>query len=195
MPKSDRTVTEILAAARQTMEFARLGQEDFLAGGQRRLAGLHTAITNARSVTFVLQGLLNKLPDAASWYAESQATLKDDPICKWFVELRNKIEKQGSLGQPSRTVDFLHVGPAFYAAQPPGTVSTFIGDELGRSGHVVRLADGSETRIYVQLPPEMAQVSIYLDGAPNDLPIEDLLGYYLTRIEGVLVDAERRFGA
>lgn len=64
MPASSslRNVEQILRSAQQMMDFARIGQEDFLAGGDRRLLGLYNAITSGRSITFVLQTLNRRIP-------------------------------------------------------------------------------------------------------------------------------------
>ena len=192
---STRTVQDVLASAGQTLAFARMGQEDFAQGGTRRLLGLHTAVTQGRSVTFILQGLRGRADGADDWYTGVQQRLKDDPICRWFVEVRNRIEKQGTAGQHFSAVTIHHLsGTQLRAMQPPGTISTFFGDRLGRSGHVVRLADGSETTIYFELPSHMGEATVYLADAPENRPVEELLERYLTILSEVVADAVTRFG-
>lgn len=171
-----------------------MGQQDFAEGGSRWLLGLHTAVTQGRSVTFVLQGLRGKIDGADEWYVAVQERLRADPVCKWFVEVRNRMEKQGTAGRSFTSV-MLHRldGASLRALQPPGTVSTFIGDALGRSGHVVRLADGSETTIYFELPSVMGEANLHLADAPDDRPIEELIEHYLETLTDVVTDAVEVF--
>jgi hypothetical protein len=66
------------------------------------------AIQTLRSVTFVLQNHKAIIPNFDEWYGDYvdekhgkrgkwQARLHDDPLMRWMVEARNKIEKRGDL--------------------------------------------------------------------------------------------------
>jgi len=57
---------------------------------------LYSFITTARSITWVIQKELAKEPGFASWWEEKQLFMENDELCKFFVELRNKIEKEGA---------------------------------------------------------------------------------------------------
>jgi hypothetical protein len=72
-----------------------------------RLA-VQNAIRTLRSVTFILQNHKTVIPDFANWYGDYvderrgkrgkwQERLHADPLMRWMVEARNKIEKRGDL--------------------------------------------------------------------------------------------------
>lgn len=58
---------------------------------------IQTAIQTLRTVTFILQSNKRLIPDFAGWYAGWQERLAADPLMRWMVDARNKIEKQGDL--------------------------------------------------------------------------------------------------
>jgi len=58
---------------------------------------LQACIQAFRSVTWVLQNQKRKVDGFDQWYAGWQQKMREDPILRWLVEARNKIEKQGDL--------------------------------------------------------------------------------------------------
>ena len=48
-------------------------------------------------MSFILQSNKHVIPDFDNWYAKWQAEFKADPLMRWMVDARNKIEKQGDL--------------------------------------------------------------------------------------------------
>src|SRR5436309_15092466 len=58
---------------------------------------LNATIQALRSVTFVLQKEHDAIPDFAPWYDGWRERMKSDPLMKWLVDARNRIEKQGDL--------------------------------------------------------------------------------------------------
>ncbi|MGA3309467.1 MAG: hypothetical protein ABSD08_12755 [Xanthobacteraceae bacterium] len=58
---------------------------------------MQNCITTARSVTFVLQHHKSVIPRFDEWYAPWQSRFAGNPIMRWAVQARNKIEKQGDL--------------------------------------------------------------------------------------------------
>jgi hypothetical protein len=91
-----------------------------------RLA-VQNAIQTLRSVTFILQSHKGAIPNFDLWYGdyvnekhgkrgEWQVRLHADPLMRWMVEARNKIEKQGDLEAHSFVraeiiVSYLDEGP------------------------------------------------------------------------------------
>jgi hypothetical protein len=72
-----------------------------------RLA-VQNAIQTLRSLTFIIQNHKTVIPDFANWYGDYvdekrgkrgkwQERLHADPLMRWMVEARNKIEKRGDL--------------------------------------------------------------------------------------------------
>lgn len=64
----------------------------------QQLAHIRSAVVDTRRVTFVLQTLSSRVEGFDEWYREVQDTLRGDPLMRYFVELRNEIEKRGLLG-------------------------------------------------------------------------------------------------
>jgi hypothetical protein len=58
---------------------------------------LNSTIQALRTVTWILQKEHDAIPDFDPWYAAWQERMRDDPVMKWLVEARNRIEKQGDL--------------------------------------------------------------------------------------------------
>jgi hypothetical protein len=63
---------------------------------------MQNCITTARSVTFILQGHKDSIPGFDEWYAPWRSRFAADPIMRWAVLARNKIEKQGDLETSSQ---------------------------------------------------------------------------------------------
>src|SRR3989338_6957218 len=76
-------------------------------------------VNSARNVTFVLQKEFTKDSDFNNWYTQKQTEMKNDELCKFFLELRNNIIKEGINGivgfsftnQPFNTTNDLEQKP------------------------------------------------------------------------------------
>ena len=194
MGATENEVTEILESARRMLEFARRGERDFLDARDRRPDGLHVAVTCGRSVTFVLQTLTRHAEGFDDWYQGVQDRLKADPVARWFVELRNRMEKEGTTG-PSVTevhIQALNVDE-LHNLIPLEATGTFIGDRFGRSGWTQILPDGTEETTYVTLPPSVGNTMLQLDDAPDGRPLEELLPEWLDALEVIVDEATHRF--
>lgn len=194
---SHRSIESVLASARQVLTFAQHGRDDFLAAGDRRVLGLHTAITHGRSVTFVVQNLrtLVGVEDFDSWYQPAlDATFgRHRDVSAWAIELRNKIEKQGTVGELGYSLHIESFNTDDAGPPPPGATSMFIGDQLGRAGWDVVLPDGSHTQVFFRIPRSTLAMS--MPEAPDGRPVEELLDVYLTDCADFIELARRRFGA
>ena len=195
MGKTQPTVDEVLRSARQMLEFARQGYKDFEDAGDRRLSGLYNSVTSGRSVTFVLQKLTGRAEGFPLWYAGVQATLKEDPVARWFVELRNRIEKEGTHGPSSTTSSIAHMNTGeMMRHAPENATAMFIGDKLGRSGWEVRLEDGSEAQIFFTLPASVGSSKTMIEDAPDGKSLDELLPLWLDHLDAIVTEAEKTFG-
>jgi len=200
------TISEILQRSRQVLATARHGLDTARREPAHRVAGLHNAIVFGRSVTFVLQNLRSIEPDFDEWYEEHAAGMRQDPLMRFFVDLRNKIEKQGLMP----TQGYAHVKEFEYpkdlaklGPRPPGAMGFFIGDELGGSGWVIRIAEGAAEKLYVEFPAEVGKAGLAFTSAPglaagaapSEADALRLTEEYLARVERILALAEGRFGA
>lgn len=184
----------VLASARRVFGFARQGQADFAELGQRRQLGFYTAVTQGRSVTFVLQNLKGKVDGFEEWYRPTlDATVGRHPdTAAWFVMVRNRIEKQGSAGAEGIEMFIESFRTDEAGPWPEGATSMFVGDQLGRSGWDVTLPDGTNTQVFFKIPN--ATVSMYIEDAPQGRSVEDLLDEYLDDLSDLVAAAEARFG-
>lgn len=193
-----REVQQVLDLARQTMGFARMGQRDYTEGGERRLIGLQTAITYGRSVTLVVQTLKNSVDGFDAWYAPIRQSLADDPVAKWFVDRRNSILKEGTVGETTNAthIEILddHGISELMEKAPPGTTQLFIGDALGRSGWTVQLPDGTTEQVYFSLPSKIGWSEMNIKDAPGGAKLDDLLEDWLSSLEDIVNRAFTEYG-
>jgi hypothetical protein len=79
----------------------RLLEADYFAGRLARLRGenhgyeLNAFLSAARSVTFLIQKELSKVPGFMAWWETQRRVLGDDAAASFFLELRNFSQKQG----------------------------------------------------------------------------------------------------
>ncbi|MES1954218.1 hypothetical protein [Salinisphaera hydrothermalis] len=199
-----RSVDDILRDARATFETAQLGLDDLdSADGPRRFAGARNVAVFGRSVTFVIQNLNGKVAGFEDWYGPIQERMKGDPVMGYFLELRNRILKQGSLPTTTRViVAELDAGDTRPWGRPPrGAISRFIGDEYGGSGWMVELSDGSTIPYYVKLPSDkvrveqfFAEIPVKFEEAVSERPLEELAKEYLAKMAEILSSCEKEFG-
>ena len=212
MPGFER-VEDVLAEAKNTLELAQLGLDDFLRGDRptRRSAGFRNVISCGRSVTFILQNIRTfKRDEFNEWYAPYEAEMRRKPGFKYLAEMRNQIEKEGRQGALNRStyIGYFNSSMINSVPRPPHATSFFMGDAWGGSGWIVPRADGSEERFYVEFPETVQNIMgmkttmtftepIENRGVavqPPSQPIDQLLTEYLTYL-GQLVDAaQREFG-
>jgi len=197
-------VRNILREARARLQTAQFGLADLRGPPPRRRSGFHNAVVFGRMVTFVLQNLRGKAPGFDPWYEGQQKTMKADPVCRYFVEARNAIEKQGQ----SKLVNYTFINymnseqlKKLAEPRPPGGTAIFVGDQDGASGWIIKRDDGSEEKYYFEIPESVAVSGLALHQPPNELQIEDSIvradaavEKYLSVLESLVREAENRFG-
>lgn len=187
---------DVLQAARQSLDFARQGAEDYRAGGSRRVAGLFNFATSSRTVTFVLQNMRGHVDGFEDWYSPIETELRANPVALWAKDLRNRVEKQGDPGPRSNVTKIDHLDTSMLTASTPsGTVSTIIGDQWGRNFWIVHLPDGTEENVFFNLDPNIGNNSILFEGAPGGRDVPELMDEHLYTLEKIVMSAEARFGA
>ncbi|MEN3273836.1 MAG: hypothetical protein V7636_2597, partial [Actinomycetota bacterium] len=154
-----RSRQKIVANTREMLAMAKVGYEDAIAHDpRRRRAGIMNMFTYGRSVTLVMQTMRNSHPDFDAWWQPYQEKFANDPLMRFANDARNAILKEGSLATSNSTyVEHLDGDKlADFSRQhsPPGTVSTFIGDQLGGNGWEVQMPDGSIQKVYFDLPDQ-----------------------------------------
>jgi hypothetical protein len=71
--------------------------EDAYFDPERFRIAIQTTIQTLRTVTFILQNRKDDIPDFDVWYSGWQERLRADPLMRWMVDARNKIQKRGDL--------------------------------------------------------------------------------------------------
>lgn len=59
--------------------------------------GIQSTIQTLRTVTFILQNHKHEIAEFDEWYEGWQTKMRAEPLMRWMVDARNKIEKQGDL--------------------------------------------------------------------------------------------------
>jgi hypothetical protein len=196
----------VLTEADATLQAARLGLDDFLHGAtpSRRLAGLRNVIVWGRAVTNVLQSIKTfDREHFENWYAPHQTAMRDNPNFRYLYNLRSQILKEGVLGGISGSlyIDYFNTSQIDELPRPPGASSFFLGDRLGGSGWIIKLADGTEETYYAELPTHwrmkaeahFVDVTTQLGLEPPTKPIDELLTEYLDYLMDLVKDARREF--
>ena len=196
---SDKTAKSVIEAVEETLRTAEFGLEDMRTRPGRARSGLRNAVVFGRMVTFALQNLSSVVPAFDAWYSAKQAEMKVDPLMRYFVELRNAIEKQAKM--PTSTSvhikSFSPVDMEKFKPAPPGAIGFFIGDQMGGSGWEVKRPDGAIERYYVDIPEENVTIFLCLPDAPPEIATgrtaDQLVEEYLTRLKALAKEAKERF--
>jgi len=197
---SSRTASQIIADAESALRMAQLGLEAVKRNSPgAKAVGLRNVAVFGRSVTWVLQNLRNTMPKQFDhWYAPHADEMRSDPLIRFFVVLRNQIEKQG-LTPPSSSTEFEAKKdltlPNDLGPPPPGAESFFL--DVGGAGWNVSI--GSETqRFYVELPEDKVIMRTYISNAPTThkgkplgrRSMEELCELYVGDLQDLVADAK-----
>ena len=151
--------------------------------------GLQSTITTARTVTFILQSHKASIPDFDIWYEKVQAKFRADPIMKWAVNARNKVEKQGDLITLSQVrIELV----ASYAGHPsttwtPASVLASLGD-IRRSIPAALLDD------HVRKHGVLCVQRRWVDEELPDHEILDALAHVYGQLAQMIIDLHHHIG-
>lgn len=122
---------------------------------RQRRSGLMNLFTYGRSTTFAMKPMKSIDPKFNAWWKPYEDWLGSDPLMGYFNDRRVDVTHAGEL----QTSNYTRVGYLDDAIlrelnqhAPPNTVGTFFGDQLGGNGWMVRLPDGTEEKVYFQIP-------------------------------------------
>lgn len=190
-----KSVHGVLEKARQLLATAEIGYS--MAAGTNpvlRPMGIHNVAVFGRSVSIAIQNLRSVVAreEFDEWYAPRQKLMADDPVCRFFRDLRNEILKEG----PPPLGTALHISyfdTAMLPPAPPGAGDFFMGDQFGGCGWEVDQPDGTTAKFYVQLPPQVATVTQHLPNSPDGRSITDLCCNYVDTLRSLVDEAEAHF--
>src|SRR5258707_11501197 len=92
-----KTTGEILRWCEETLITAKFGLEDVKNRPERRNSGFRNLVVFGRAVTNVLQNLRSTETGFDDWYRPYQQEMAQDPLMKYFYEMRSEILKEGTL--------------------------------------------------------------------------------------------------
>ncbi|KGS34985.1 hypothetical protein X962_6209 [Burkholderia pseudomallei MSHR7343] len=150
---------------------------------------IQTAIQTLRTVTFILQSNKRLFANFDHWYESWQDKLRDDPLMRWMVDARNKIEKQGDL--EAHSFVRAEIMASYYEEGPRLEVPA----ELSQSS----------AELISSIPTEALREHVFKDGilriqrrwVENTLPDYELLdavGIAYGRVAELVADAHRELG-
>lgn len=200
----NQDIEAILRRVDETLQTAWHGFDDLVGSNvHRRMTGLRNLIVFGRAVTFVLQNLRGVLDgEFDRWYEPRRQAMNNSPLMRFFIDARNKLEKQGKL-DVATSVQFTSMDAsdlAKFGNPPPGSIGFFVGDRLGGTGWDVKLPNGMVEKYYVDLPSEIGSVTLHFIGFPatdfTEFPsatINDLTRLYLEHLTTLVTEARVQF--
>lgn len=205
----ERSPDQILRDAGDALELAKRGLREFSeCQGRQRASGIRNIAVWGRVTTASLQKLKRVHPDSfPTWWSTHAQALSQDPEFKYLYDLRNDIEKEGTVGGVSSSlyIDRLDSSDlASLRASPPAhTKGFFIGDKWGGSGWDIEMPDGTRDKFYVKLPHDIAvSTTLHFSDATSSLGIpppkssmETLLARYVRFLEDLMGSARKEFGS
>lgn len=150
---------------------------------------IQTTIQTLRTVTFILQSNKRLFSNFDPWYESWQNKLRADPLMRWMVDARNKIEKQGDL--EAHSFVRAEIIASYYEEGPRMEVPA----ELFQS----------PAELISSIPTEALKKHVFKDGilriqrrwVENSLPDYELLdavGIAYGRVAELVADAHRELG-
>jgi hypothetical protein len=197
------------------LDVAKRGLADLAdADAEKHLPGLMAVATFGLAATHTLQNLRGIDREGFDkWYAPERATLKADPIARYFYKLRSQILKEGDAGEIATQVEVkgpitisnesIHEDMAAIVPPPPGATGFVFGDEHGGNGWIVELLDETRQIYYVPLPEDYPiKTTLHFADPPappkdanlDDTSIQSLARYYIHLLVGLVRRAKARWG-
>lgn len=150
---------------------------------------IQTAIQTLRTVTFIVQSNKRLFRNFDPWYESWQDKLRADPLMRWMVDARNKIEKQGDL--EAHSFVRAEIVASYYEEGPRMEVPA----ELFQS----------PAELISSIPTDALRNHVFKDGilriqrrwVENSLPDYELLdavGIAYGRVAELVADAHRQLG-
>lgn len=188
--------------------------------GQKRDIISRVAV-EGRSITNILQNLRSVIYDFDEWYQPFVVEMANDPLLKFFYQLRTSTLKKGvdnvqgvhvsakpgasiSINPKGFEVKYLDangVEQKIFHPQPADTISKFMGDQEGGSGFIVKTPDGKEEKQYIYIPSDAADIDVFFEDPPSlhlgntlsDQSPKHLCQLYIEYLLGLVTKADEKF--
>lgn len=149
---------------------------------------LNACIQVMRSVTWMLKKSQRHIPDFEAWYAPWEQKFRGDPVMRWIVQARNRIEKEGDLDTLST------VRVQVLASYGTPVTRDFTVDPLLSTDEIAQ-------RIEVQdLPPDVREDAVlvverrWVASDLRDRELLDALSYAYGLLAEIISDAHVQMG-
>lgn len=201
---ADRPVSEVLRDADdglQLVERALVEITDL--PGHQRVAGVRNLPVWGRALTQTFQNLRTAVGNQKfnQWWSPWQTELKTDPDFVYLWDLRNQIEKEGTVGSLGYVMHIDHLDTSQLGPPPPNAVGFFVGDRWGGAGWTVRKPDGTTEAFYAQLPGTVRS-HLFFTGPttsqrrpPPKQSIDIIARRYVDLLRRIHASARKEFGS
>jgi hypothetical protein len=176
---------------------ASLGLKDMERDPNRYYSGLMNAVIFSRMVTFSLQNMKNDVPEFDAWYKIQQDDMANDPAMKFFLALRNEMEKTANNHLTASTY-IASFSDHDKGIKPPGATDFVLGSVVhgGANGWIIPAEDGSEALYAVNFPPEKIKTTMIFLSAPEHLQgtdVKKLVQDHLSKLRQLVAAAKAKF--
>jgi len=130
-------------------------------------------VISARSITFVLQKEFGKNPKFLKWYGDKDNPkkgtkiyeMKEDSLCRYFLNLRNKIEKEGISGIKGVSTQIQSFNSKTDVLNKPEGMKGFV---IGPNGIFIRVFPDTPRADFIPaITKAVISTKIILENAPN----------------------------
>lgn len=191
-----KNVDHALARANDLLRAARYGVTILRdAPGPDKIVGVFNVAVFGRSVTFALQNLRTVVgDDFDNWYRDVQAEMQSSDLCRYMLELRNEILKEGTpqtrITQHMGTLTMTTSGEVVSYEPPEGGVPSLSAKSDGEGGVIVALIPSAEApRAYEIGEPPTTHLGLDISGES----FESLAAIYCDYLEQILERATAHF--
>ncbi|MEW6359649.1 MAG: hypothetical protein AB1696_25150 [Planctomycetota bacterium] len=178
-----------------------------------------------RSITNILQNLRSSEAGFNEWYKPYEAEMRADALLRFFYQLRSETLKKGDDHIERRTMTVKIGGPigsSFsiddkgvryrvrlpdgtekmeFRPKPQNAVQTFVGDDKGGSGWIVRNPDGTESKVYFEVPTPIFKCEFYFRNPPllhlgesiQEKPASEMCRLYVGYLGKLVAEAKTKF--
>lgn len=150
---------------------------------------IQSAIQTLRTVTFILQNHKHDIPDFEEWYRSWRDKMRADPLMRWMIEARNRIEKQGdlemfSLVRAELMASYLDEGPRIEVPAKLGDGVEVLLNSLPKGDALQHLIEHGTLRIERR----------WVENTLPDFELLDAVATAYGRLSQLVSDAHRQMG-
>ncbi len=171
---------------------------------ERQFSAHHNVIVWGRSITFALQKLKTNISDFDNWYKPYVLEMSSDPLLKFFKNSRNELEKEAKSPISNKVhIKNFNTKRDIHRLNKPDaeTDGFFMGDQLGGSGWIIKLPDGSREKYYIDIPSEIGTSSLVFVNSPAEHLGKDIRNkstfelseMYITYLESIVEDCKKKY--